>query len=138
MAKASYAPMFETVSGALNKINKKSPHASDQKMVLTTHRVAPTTSSDCSRVYLRGLSSVTRSTPVTAEETAARTKFAAVSAASVSSVAASSLLPPHAVNDMAIARISDTMTASQSLCSLIAFSFTFYAATVNLIIPLTP
>ena len=81
MAKASYAPMFETVSGALNKINKKSPHAGDQKMVLTTHRVAPTSSPDCSRVYLRGLSSVSRSTPVTAEETAARTKFAAVSAA---------------------------------------------------------
>ena len=81
MAKASYAPMFETVSGALNKINKKSPHAGDQKMVLTTHRVAPTTSPDCSRVYLRGLSSVSRTTPVTANETAVRTKFAAVSAA---------------------------------------------------------
>ena len=81
MAKASYAPMFETVSGALNKINKKSPHAQDQKMVLTTHRKAPTTSPDCSRVYLRGLNSVTRTTPVTAKETGIRTKFAAVSAA---------------------------------------------------------
>ena len=81
MAKASYAPMFETVSGALNKINKKSPHAQDQKMVLTTHRKAPTTSPDCSRVYLRGLSSVSRTTPVTANEIAVRTKFAAVSAA---------------------------------------------------------
>ena len=81
MAKASYAPMFETVSGALNKINKKSPHAQDQKMVLTTHRKAPTTSPDCSRVYLRGLSSVTRTTPVTAKETGIRNKFAAVSAA---------------------------------------------------------
>ena len=81
MAKASYAPMFETVSGALNKINKKSPHAADQKMVLTTHRVAPTTSPDCSRVYLRDLNSITRSTPVTAKETTIRTKFAAVSAA---------------------------------------------------------
>ena len=81
MAKASYAPMFETVSGALNKINKKSPHAQDQKMVLTTHRKAPTTSPDCSRVYLRGLSAVTRTTPVTANEIAVRTKFAAVSAA---------------------------------------------------------
>ena len=81
MAKASYAPMFETVSGALNKINKKSPHAQDQKMVLTTHRKAPTTSPDCSRVYLRGLSSVSRTTPVTAKETQVRTKFAAVSAA---------------------------------------------------------
>ena len=73
--------MFETVSGALNKINKKSPHAQDQKMVLTTHRKAPTTSPDCSRVYLRGLSSVSRTTPVTAKETQVRTKFAAVSAA---------------------------------------------------------
>ena len=81
MAKASYAPMFETVSGALNKINKKSPHAGDQKMVLATHRKAPTTSPDCSRVYLRGLSAVTRTTPVTAKETTIRTKFAAVSAA---------------------------------------------------------
>ena len=81
MAKASYAPMFETVSGALNKINKKSPHAQDQKMVLTTHRKAPTTSPDCSRVYLRGLSSVSRTTPVTAKETQVRTKVAAVSAA---------------------------------------------------------
>ena len=81
MAKATYAPMFETVSGALNKIDKKSPHAADQKMVLTTHRKAPTTSPDCSRVYLRDLNSVTRSTPVTAKEVTIRTKFAAVSAA---------------------------------------------------------
>ena len=81
MAKATYAPMFETVSGALNKIDKKSPHAGDQKMVLATHRKAPTTSPDCSRVYLRGLSSVTRTTPVTAKETGIRNKFAAVSAA---------------------------------------------------------
>ena len=81
MAKATYAPMFETVSGALNKIDKKSPHAADQKMVLTTHRKAPTSSPDCSRVYLRGLSSVTRTTPVTARETTIRTKFAAVSTA---------------------------------------------------------
>ena len=73
--------MFETVSGALNKINKKSPHAADQKMVLTTHRKAPTTSPDCSRVYLRDLNSITRSTPVTAKEVTIRTKFAAVSAA---------------------------------------------------------
>lgn len=73
--------MFETVSGALNKINKKSPHAADQKMVLTTHRTAPTTSTDCSRVYLRGLSSVTRSTEPSADELAVRSKFSAVSAA---------------------------------------------------------
>ena len=81
MAKASYAPMFETVSGALNKINKKSPHAGDQKMVLTTHRKAPTTSKDCSRVYVRGLSSITRTTPVTEKEVKIQTRFKAISAA---------------------------------------------------------
>ena len=81
MAKASYAPMFETVSGALNKINKKSPHAGDQKMVLTTHRKAPTTSPDCSRVYLRGLSAVTRTTALTEDEINARNRFRAVSQA---------------------------------------------------------
>ena len=80
MAKASYAPMFQTVSGALNKINKKSPHAADQKMVLATHRKAATQSKDCSRVYLRSLSSITRTTPLTQREVAARQRFQAVRA----------------------------------------------------------
>ena len=81
MAKVEYADAIKTVSGALTKINKKSAHAADQKMVLATHRVAPTTSDGCSRLYLRGLQSVTRSTPVTTEELAKRGRFAAVSAA---------------------------------------------------------
>ena len=71
--------MIKTVSGALTKINKKSPHAADQKMVLATHRVAPTTSKNCSRIFLRGLKSVTRTSPVTADELALRARFAAVS-----------------------------------------------------------
>ena len=75
MAKVEYADAIKTVSGALTKINKKSPHAADQKMVLATHRVAATTNPACSRLFLRGLSSVTRSTPVTADEVAARTRF---------------------------------------------------------------
>ena len=81
MAKASYAPIFETVSGALNKINKKSPHAEDQKMVLATHRVAATTNPNCSRLYLRGLSSISRSTPLSAREAQIRTRFTAVTRA---------------------------------------------------------
>ena len=60
MAKVEYADAIKTVSGALTKINKKSPHAADQKMVLATHRKAATQSKDCSRIYLRGLSSITR------------------------------------------------------------------------------
>ena len=75
MAKVEYADAIKTVSGALTKINKKSPHAADQKMVLATHRVAATTSPACSRLFLRGLSSVTRTTPYSADEKAAQTKF---------------------------------------------------------------
>ena len=82
MAKVEYADAIKTVSGALTKINKKSPHAVDQKMVLATHRNAPTTQvGKCNRMYLRGLNSVTRSTPVSADEVEHRTKFSAVSAA---------------------------------------------------------
>ena len=75
MAKVEYADAIKTVSGALTKINKKSPHAADQKMVLATHRVAATTNPACSRLFLRGLSSVTRTTPYSADERAAQTKF---------------------------------------------------------------
>ena len=82
MAVAVYADIVSTLSGALTRINKKSPHAVDQKMVLATHRNAPTTQvGKCNRMYLRGLNSVTRSTPVTADEVTHRSKFAAVSAA---------------------------------------------------------
>ena len=82
MAVAVYADVVSSLSGALTKINKKSPHAVDQKMVLATHRTAPTSQvGKCNRMYLRGLNSVTRSTPVSAEETQHRTKFSAVSAA---------------------------------------------------------
>ena len=78
MAKVEYADAIKTVSGALTKINKKSPHAADQKMVLATHRKAPTESKHCSNLYLRGLQSITRTTPITADELAIRARFSAV------------------------------------------------------------
>ena len=81
MAAVEWADAIKTVSGALVKINKKSPHAADQKMVLGTHRTAATTSKICSRLYLRGLSSVTRSTPPSVDEMTNRTRFSAVSIA---------------------------------------------------------
>ena len=81
MAVVQYADAIKTVSGALTKINKKSPHAGDQKMVLATHRVAETTNPDCSRIYLRGLSSVTRSTPYSTEERAKQLRFKSVAQA---------------------------------------------------------
>ena len=81
MAKVEYADLIKTVSGALTKINKKSQHAGDQKMVLGTHRVAATTSKNCSRIYVRGLSSITRSTALSPDELWIRQRFTAVSQA---------------------------------------------------------
>ena len=79
MANVNWAPGIESVSGALSKINKKSPHAADQQMLLATHRVAPTSQiGKCNRLYLRGLSSVTRSTPLTAKDISVRTRFSQV------------------------------------------------------------
>ena len=81
MAKVEWADAIKTVSGALTKINKKSAHAADQKMILGTHRVAPSTNPKCSNLYIRGLSAVTRSTPVSSEETLARQRFGAIARA---------------------------------------------------------
>ena len=81
MAQVEWADAIKTVSGALTKINKKSQHAGDQKMILATHRKAATTNPNCSRLYMRGLSSITRSTPVTENEIGARARFTAVRAA---------------------------------------------------------
>ena len=83
MAISRLSPFFESISGALTKINKKSPHAADQKMMLCTHRTAPTTSTDCNRVYQRDLQSITRSTAPSQDEMLARARFATVSAAVV-------------------------------------------------------
>ena len=79
MASVVWADAIKTVSGALKKINKKSQHAQDQKMVLATHRTAPTTSGICSRLFLRDFDSV--NTPMSQTEDAinARNRFTAVS-----------------------------------------------------------
>ena len=81
MAKVEYADALKVVSGALTKINKKSQHAADQKMVLATHRVAATTNPNCQHLYIRGLSAVTRTTPVSTRELQVRNRFRAVAAA---------------------------------------------------------
>ena len=81
MAKVEYADAIKTISGALTKINKKSAHAQDEKMVLCTHRKAATTNPNCNNIYLRGLKSVTRSTMPSADEIDARARFSAVAQA---------------------------------------------------------
>ena len=78
MAKVEWSAGIDSVSGALSKPGKNGQH-SCSKMLLGTHRVAATTSSDCNRLYLR--KKVKRSTPVTADEQAQRTRFATVARA---------------------------------------------------------
>ena len=50
-------------------------------MVLATHRKAPTSNPNCSRLYIRGINSVTRTTPVTVREGQNRVRFSTVSRA---------------------------------------------------------
>ena len=81
MAKVEWADAIKTVSGALVKINKKSAHAQDQKMVLGTHRKAPTTSKACCRLYLRGFNSVNYEVSQTELAINARNRFTAIAQA---------------------------------------------------------
>ena len=78
MAKVGWSAGIDYVSGALSKPSKSGQH-SCEKMLLGTHRVAATTSSDCNRVYIRR--KVKRSTLALADELAARARFTAVSRA---------------------------------------------------------
>ena len=78
MAKVTYSAGIDHVSGALSKPSKNGQH-SCAKMLLATHRVAATQSSDCNRLYLRR--KVERSTPVSQKEIALRERFTAVRAA---------------------------------------------------------
>ena len=68
---------IETISGAMKRPKKQDGHNHGNYLV-ATHRVAPTESPDCNRIYLR--KKVKRSTAVTAKETAARLRFATVAA----------------------------------------------------------
>ena len=78
MAKVNWSAGIDSVSGALSKPGKSTQHSCN-KMLLGTHRVAATTNPNCNRLYLR--KKVERSTSPSADEMAARTRFAAVVAA---------------------------------------------------------
>ena len=78
MAKVEWSAGIDSVSGALSKPGKSGQHSCN-KMLLGTHRVAATTNPNCNRLYLR--KKVERSTSPSADEMAARTRFAAVATA---------------------------------------------------------
>ena len=75
MAKVEWSTGIDHVSGALSRPSKSGQH-SCTKMLLGTHRVAATTSSDCNRLYLR--KKTVRTTLLTNKEIAARARFSAV------------------------------------------------------------
>ena len=91
MAKVEWSTGIDSVSGALSKPSKSGQH-SCTKMLLGTHRVAETTSSDCNRVYIR--KKIKRSTKPGNDELNRREKFATIAtmvaarAKSLSNVAA--------------------------------------------------
>ena len=78
MAKVEWSAGIDSVSGALSKPGKNGQHSCN-KMLLGTHRVAATENPNCNRLYLR--KKVERSTAPSADELAARQRFAAVSRA---------------------------------------------------------
>ena len=78
MAKIEWSAGIDSVSGALSKPGKNPQHRCS-KMLLATHRVAPTESQDCNRIYLR--KKTVRATALSTKEIAARTRFATVKAA---------------------------------------------------------
>ena len=75
MAKVDWSAGIDSVSGALSKPSKSGQH-SCSKMLLGTHRIAATTSSNCNRMFLR--KKIKRSTPVSSDETLARQRFGAI------------------------------------------------------------
>ncbi len=75
MAKVTWSAGIDHVSGALAK-PRKSGQRSCAKMLLGIHRIAPSESQDCNRLYLR--SKTKRSTQPSTKELKIRERFAAV------------------------------------------------------------
>ena len=78
MAKVEWSAGIDSVSGALSKPGKSGQH-SCTKMLLGTHRTAPTTSNKCNRLYMRKPTKINVSQ--TEDSINARLRFGAVSAA---------------------------------------------------------
>ena len=78
MAKVEWSAGIDSVSGALSKPSKNGQH-SCSKMLLGTHRVAPTESNQCNRLYLR--KKTKRATSPTEDELFARIRFSTVAQA---------------------------------------------------------
>jgi len=80
MAYVQYATGIDYVKGAMSKAKKKDGHKCGNYLI-GTHREAPTTNPQCTRIYMKPADAYDRKTPVTADEQLVRTRFAAVARA---------------------------------------------------------
>ena len=80
MGKASYSPGIQFVSGALAKPKKVDGHNHGDYLI-GTHRVAPTTNPNCTRLYIRKADTYTRTTQPSARELESRARLAQASQA---------------------------------------------------------
>ena len=80
MAKVTYSPGIDKVSGSLAKPKKQFGHSCGAYLI-GTHREKPTTNPSCSRLYIRQTQVYHTNRTPGADELAARTRFATVAAA---------------------------------------------------------
>ena len=80
MGIVKYSPGIEYVKGSLSKPKKQDGHNHGDYLI-GTHRKAATSNPNCSRIYLRGLSSVDYPVAQTEDSINARNRFSAVSRA---------------------------------------------------------
>ena len=80
MGKVKYATGIDYVSGALSKPKVKDGHSCGTYL-LGTHRTKATENPNCTRLYIHDADTFKRSTPLSEDELAARTRFTAVQAA---------------------------------------------------------
>ena len=79
MGKVTYATGIDHVSGSLSKPKVKDGHSCGSYLI-GTHRQAPTTNPNCTRLYIRTADAYARTTPVTSEETRIRNRFSSIAA----------------------------------------------------------
>ena len=82
MGKVTYAPGIEFVQGSLAKPKKQNGHNHGDYLI-GTHRTAPTTDPNCTRIYIRKGNTYVRTSEPSTKELKARNRFAAVQAAVV-------------------------------------------------------
>ena len=80
MGKVVYSTGIQYVQGSLAKPKKVDGHNHGDYLI-GTHRVAPTTNPNCTRLYVRKQDTYERTTAMSAKEIAARLRFATVAAA---------------------------------------------------------